>query len=242
MRVAVTGASGQLGQALLRLWPDAIPVGHTMPPVPVDLLVHAACPDWRDPWAVDDFGRFNLAVRQYANDHSPKVVNVGSWWQYAGGDARGLAYTQMKDYQMGLFPDATHVIAYSIYGPVKGFIRDLIGTITGTATDPMTTVGSQWRDFVHVDDVAAAIAVAANYAGGTWLAATGEPVRTDAVAEAFGLHLPRVEAYPAADLHYPRGLSTITAGRCRLYDYIADALATHARESWTAQRTTWKAA
>ncbi len=235
--VGITGASGQLGQALMRRWPRAIPIGHRMPDEPVSLLIHAACPDWRDEHAITEFDRFNLAVRQYANTHRPTMVNVGSWWQSAEGDCRDLSYTRLKDRQQAMFPEATHLIAYSIYGPVKGFVQAVVEHLTGGAR--LTSIGTQWRDFIHVDDVANAVEQAIGL-GGTWAAATREPVRVDAVTSAFGIHLPIVEAAPTAELRYPHPI--IQTGHSHLHDYIADALADHARQEWDRQRNYWKVA
>lgn len=239
MTVAITGASGALGQSLLRRFPDAIPVGHHMTDEPVDVLIHAACPDWRDERDVDDFGRFNLAVLQYVRRHRPTVmVNVGSWWQIAEGECRRLPYTRMKDYQQDIFPDARHVIAFSIYGPVKGFALEVVRHVTGERR--MTSVGTPWRDFIHADDVAEAIATATTLPPGVYSACSGEPVTVSSVARSFGIDVPIREQGPTAELRY--GPANIAVPTISMADYIGQSIASAAKDRWLAQQSTWKAA
>lgn len=238
MRVGITGASGQLGQALMRRYPQAIAIGHRLPDDPVDVLIHAACPNWTVDRSVTDFYRFNLAVMQYQRRWQPKVVNVGSWWQVAVGSCRYLTYTRLKDYQQALFPDAVHVVAYSIYGPSKGFSRVISDHVTGRR--PMPSVGTAWRDFIHVDDVATAVEKAIDLPPGRYSACTAEPVRLDAVASAFGINVPTENLEPRADLRYP--LERIPLITRRLSDHIAHDLAENARREWDKQRTDWRAA
>lgn len=238
MTVAVTGASGALGKALMRKFPGAIAVGHTMLSEPVDLLIHAACPDWRDERSITDFSRFNLAVRQYVTRHSPIMVNVGSWWQVAEGTCRNLAYTRLKDHQQALFPEARHVLAYSIFGPDKGFGLDVADHIAGRR--PMQTVGTAWRDFIHVDDVADAIEWSVGLKPGVYAACSQEPVRVSAVLESFGIRLPKQERPPEADLRYP--VDNIAPVTVHLSEFIAHAVAVNAAAEWAKQSREWKAA
>ena len=237
--VAITGASGQLGQALARRYPDAILIGHHMIEEPVDLLIHAACPDWRDERDVEDFGRFNLAVLQYVRRHQPTMVNVGSWWQIAEGTCRDLAYTRMKDYQQSLFPEARHVIAYSIYGPIKGYALEVVRHVTGQRR--MTTVGTPWRDFVWVDDVADAVANASMRAPGVYGAYSRKPVQVSAVARAFGIDLPIREQGPTAELRYG-DLENVATPVMSMADWIGREIALAADGKWLDQRKQWEAA
>jgi nucleoside-diphosphate-sugar epimerase len=136
-----------------------------------------------------------------------------------------------------MFPEATHLIAYSIYGHEKGFVKAVLDHITGGPKLP--SVGTQWRDFVHVDDVATAVEVAAGLTG-TWAACTKEPVRTDSLLSAFGVDLPIVEQSPTADLVYKHPV--ISTGPSRVHEFIADTIAARARRAWAQQRDDWRAA
>lgn len=238
MSIGITGASGALGKALMRRFPDALPIGHTMPDERVDLLIHAACPNWRNERDVEEFGRFNLAVKQYTMRHRPEMVNVGSWWQVAEGICRHLSYTRVKDYQQAMFPEARHVVAYSIFGPDKGFGLDVADHVAGRRT--MRTIGHAWRDFIHADDVADAIGYAATLEPGVYAACSGQPVRVSAVLASFGVTLPHMEMPPQAELRYP--LENIATPTVRLSDFIAHLLADNAAAAWAEQSREWKAA
>lgn len=238
MSIGITGASGALGKALMHRFPDAVPIGHTMPDEPLDRIVHAACPNWRDEKAIEGFSRFNLALRQYVRRHEPEMVNVGSWWQVAGGMCHYLSYTRLKDYQQGLFPEARHVVAYSIFGPDKGFGLDVADHISGKRR--MRTVGDAWRDFIHVDDVADAVAWAFGLKPGVYAACSGQPVRINAVMESFGIRLPHLDLPPQAELRYP--LENIAPVTVHLSEFIAHLVATNAASEWAQQSREWKAA
>ena len=238
MKVAVTGATGALGRALMRRYPDAIAVGHQMPDEPVDVLIHAACPNWRQEEQVKRFYAFNLEVKAYVLDHRPRMVNVGSWWQVADGMCRHLSYTRLKDHQQQMFPDAAHVIAYSIFGPDKGFGLDVADHIAGRRV--MRTIGSAWRDFIHVDDVAEAIDTATRLPAGVYAACSGQPVRVSAVLASFGIHLPKAEMPPQAELRYP--VQNIAPTTVHLSEFIAHLVAANAAQQWAEQSREWKAA
>jgi hypothetical protein len=234
----ITGASGALGKALMRLIPDAVPIGHSMPEQQLDRIIHAACPAWRNEDAIRDFDRFNLALAQYVKRHQPEMVNVGSWWQVAEGMCRHLSYTRLKDHQQHLFPDARHVVAYSIFGPDKGFGLDVARHISGER--PMRTVGTAWRDFVHTDDVVSAIVRAFEREPGVYAACTGEPVRVSAVLASFGIRLPYMEMPPQAELRYP--VENLAPTTVHLSDFIAHLVAANAAEQWAEQSRAWRAA
>lgn len=238
MSVAITGASGALGRALMRRLPDAIAVGHQMPDEPVDVLIHAACPNWRQEDAIKAFHSFNLQVKGYVLDHDPVMVNVGSWWQVAEGMCRHLSYTRLKDHQQQMFPQARHVVAYSIFGPDKGFGLDVAEHIAGRRV--MRTIGTAWRDFIHVNDVADAIIDAVNLEPGVYAACSGQPVRVSAVLAGFGINLPKAEMPPQADLRYP--LPNIAQPTVHLSEFIAHLVADNAAAQWAEQSREWKAA
>lgn len=238
MSVGITGASGALGRALMRRFPDAIAIGHEMPDERVDLLIHAACPDWRNEQAVKDFDAFNAQVRRYVSAYRSEIVNIGSWWQVADGMCRHLGYTRLKDRQQAMFPEARHLIAYSIFGPDKGFGLEVARHITGERR--MRTMGTAWRDFIHVDDVADAVAWVAGLRPGVYAACSQEPVRIDSVLRSFGIVLPKMELPPQAELRYP--VENVAATTVHLSDFIAHLVAVNAAREWAEQSRSWKVA
>lgn len=203
--IGVTGASGHLGQALLALLPDAYPIGRTLPDIPLAGIIHAAAPDYRDDEAVILFHDFNIALQQYIHhNHIRRVVIVGSWWQFAEGEARQLLYTLMKDHQRRMFP-GTHVIPYSIYGdearPGRGFIPQLIHAINGSHS--LTGLSDQPRDFIHVTDVARACVIALDVPRGTYTAATLRSETPRQIAARYGITAPDYTEHPTATPRYP---------------------------------------
>lgn len=154
MRVAVTGASGHLGQYVCQRLEfggyNVIPIGRQFPKdLEADVIWHLAAPSHRDDDACAQFMRFNDAV---ATSGIP-VINTGTWWQYAGQEAAGLYYTRMKQAQQKMF-DKT-LILFSVYGSRsrngRGFIPQLIGYANGE--NPLAGASRQQRDWVHVSDV-----------------------------------------------------------------------------------------
>jgi hypothetical protein len=237
--IGITGASGALGKALMRRFPGSLAIGRVMPTVPVDLLIHAAAPDWRDPIGVDDFRWFNDEVRDYVHRYGPQMVNVGSWWQYATGPVSDLSHTRVKRDQQEMFPAARHVIAYSIFGPDKGFNLSILDHLSGAHR--MGEILPEWRDFIHVDDVADAVAWATGLVPGAYAACSGDPVRLGTVARSFGIDLPPADPLPnSADLTYP--LENIAATTVHLAEFIAHDIATRAEQVWVRQSREWKAA
>lgn len=229
MRVAVTGASSPLGQALLRRLPNSIAVHRTMTVEPCALLIHAAAPTARDPKAVEDFRGFNLQVAEYVRRWRPSTVVIGSWWQLALGPARNVGYTREKDWALSAFPDAKHLVPYSIFGPSKGFSHDLVAHITGRRRLPGLV--TEPRDFIHVDDVAQAVLNAADRVPGQYAANSGNPIVPAVLARAFGVDLPPVEASPAATLSYR--LPNLATPTIHIADAIAQGLARHAKQRLT---------
>ena len=115
--IAVTGASGHLGSVLVEMLPDAEPIGRSIPEHTFDAIIHTAAPDYRDDDAVLAFRTFNAALEEHIEKHPPQVLIVtGSWWQHGIGSCRDVLYTRLKDEQARTFPQAVHLLPYSIYG------------------------------------------------------------------------------------------------------------------------------
>lgn len=176
--VAVTGASGHLGRVLVPyLWERGkvvAPVGRDLPPdLDADVLIHCAAPDWRDEDAIRDFARFNEAVARWAEVTGGRVVNIGSWWQYAKGDADRLSYSHLKDDQQAMFP--LTVVPFSIYGTTaregRGFIPQLLAHCRGAGT--VAAASREPRDWLHVRDLCDALRASLRAPDGTYEAATG---------------------------------------------------------------------
>jgi nucleoside-diphosphate-sugar epimerase len=176
--IAVTGASGHLGRVLVPyLWERGhivAQVGHDLPPdLDADVLIHAAAPNWKDVDAVRDFAPFNEDVARWSETTGGRVINVGSWWQYAPG-ATDLSYSRMKDDQQGMFP--VTVIPFSIYGTGsrdgRGFIPQLVAHVNGTSA--LRAASREPRDWIHVRDVCDALRAALVAPDGVYEVATRE--------------------------------------------------------------------
>ena len=176
--VAVTGASGHLGRVLVPyLWErgkTVVQVGREITPdLDADVLIHCAAPDYRDDDAVRDFAPFNEAVARWAEVTGGHVVNVGSWWQYAHGDAPGLAYSALKRDQAEMFP--VTVVPFSVYGSTaregRGFIPQLLAHCRGAGT--VTAASREPRDWLHTLDLCDALRAALVVPEGIYEAATG---------------------------------------------------------------------
>lgn len=176
--VAVTGASGHLGSVLVPyLWERGkvvTKVGRDITPdLDADVLIHAAAPHWRDEDAVRDFARFNEAVARWAEVTGGRVINVGSWWQYAHGDAPALSYSALKRDQAEMFP--VTVIPFSVYGTSardgRGFVPQLLAHLRGR--EPVTAASIEARDWLHVRDLCDALRAALRAPDGIYEAATG---------------------------------------------------------------------
>lgn len=200
--IAVTGASGHLGSRLIEIIPDAVPIRRTFPKHRVNGIIHCAAPSFKDDEKVHEFYGFNEELRKYIDTYDvTHIVNIGSWWQYALGNCQQLSYTRLKKYQQHLFPDAVHLIPYSIYGDTvrdgRGFIPQLIAHLNretqlkGLSTEP--------RDFIHVDDVAQAAIMGLVEKPGVYLAGTYAPVSPADIAHYYGITgLPPYREYPNA--------------------------------------------
>lgn len=214
--IAVTGHTGHLGRELMRFLPDALPIGREVPQhvrKNVHVLVHAAAPNWRDDHAVAMFDLYNEAIAAFIRRHDIRtVINIGSWWQYAEGDCRDLAYTLQKHRQARLMEwtgaRVVHVIPYSIYGDEaragRGFIPQLIHAIN-TNTN-VAGLSQQPRDFIHVSDVATAIITAFSATPNTYAAATNITISPRELAKIYGIQAPDYPEHPHAiprHLHPP---------------------------------------
>ena len=200
--IGVTGASGLLGSAIMRAIPDAIPIGRSIPTERFDAIIHAAKPrDITQAWQMDGF---NLALRQYCNRHRPRLVVVGSCWQILEGSSLHTEYAKMKRKQAGLFPEATHVVPYWIYGEGAGFPWRLVEAMRQGRT--FMSAGSMERDFIYVDDVARDVVTALGYQPGeTFASCTGLRVSPADLASGLGFEVFEREPEPSTILAYPLG-------------------------------------
>ena len=173
MRIAVTGATGHLGRrmvnAVVRDGHTVIPIGHTWDDhLDADVLLHLAAPDYRDEDAVRGFSLLNERIEAWSHICGSPVINTGTWWQYAGAEAKALAYTRMKADQQAMF--ATTLILFSVYGDTartgRGFIPQLLDHCRGDST--LTGASRQPRDWIHVDDVVAAYMAALGAGAGVY--------------------------------------------------------------------------
>lgn len=177
--VAVTGASGHLGSVLVPyLWERGkivVPVGREITPdLEADVLIHCAAPDYADDDAVRAFAPFNEAVARWAEVTGGRVVNVGSWWQYADGEAPTLDYSALKRDQADMFP--VTVVPFSVYGnatrQARGFIPQLLAHVRGSGK--VTAASREPRDWLHVRDLCDALRAALVAPDGIYEARTGQ--------------------------------------------------------------------
>lgn len=176
--IAVTGASGHLGRVLVPyLWERGhvvAPVGRLISPdLDADVLIHAAAPDWRDEDAVRAFAPFNEEVARWAEVTGGRVISIGSWWQYAKGDAAALSYSALKRDQAEMF--ACTVVPFSIYGTAardgRGFIPQLLAHCRDRQT--VTAASTERRDWLHVRDLCDALRAVLRAPDGIYEASTG---------------------------------------------------------------------
>lgn len=204
MRVAVTGASGHLGQYICQRLKfsghTAIPIGRQFPKdLEADIIWHLAAPNHRNDNDCSQFMWFNDAV---AMSGIP-VINTGTWWQYAGQEAAGLYYTRMKQEQQEMFD--TTLVLFSVYGSrsriSRGFIPQLIGYANGVS--PIAGASRQQRDWVHVSDVFTAFLAATWSPAGVYDIATGTTFSPYELALAVvGESLPDYQEFPNCAPHY----------------------------------------
>jgi hypothetical protein len=214
--IGVTGATGRLGREIMRLI-ESEPIGHRVPAERFDAIIHCASPRADNQIGLLKFDGFNLALRQYMNHYQPRLVVIGSCWQILKGSSHRTAYAEMKRKQTDLFPEATHVIPYWIYGMGRGFIYQLTEVINGRAT--MASAGIALRDFVHVTDVARDAITAIGMEPGMFASCTSKPVSPIDVADHFGIRLEKREPEPSTILAYP--LPQISEPKVELIEWIA---------------------
>lgn len=203
--IGVTGASGHLGSWVVEMLPDAEPIGREIPDRKFDAIIHTAAPNFRDDNAVIEFRDYNRALEDYLRRYPPDVLVItGSWWQHAEGSCRDLLYTHLKDEQVRIFPEAVHVLPYSIYGEEarsgRGFVPQLILAALGKIT--LAGLSDKPRDFIHVLDVALAHIRALDAPRGMYTAATRRLITPRDLAGLYGVSAGPLDEYPEADPKY----------------------------------------
>lgn len=177
--VGVTGASGHLGSMLVPFLLErgytVTPIGRTMPhDLDVDVVMHLAAPNWRDDAAMDDFYRFHEQVVRWREVSGGRVIQTGSWWQYAGdGHTPELYYSRIKGIQERVFD--VSLVPFSIYGTSvragRGFIPHLVAAVrAGRAS---MEASRQLRDWIHARDVCEALRACLSAPDGIYEARTG---------------------------------------------------------------------
>ena len=204
MRVAVTGASGHLGQYICQRLKfsghEVIPIGRQFPKnLEADIIWHLAAPNHRNDSDCAQFMWFNDAV---AMSGIP-VINTGTWWQYAGQEAADLYYTRIKKVQQEMFD--TTLVLFSVYGSrsriSRGFIPQLIGYANGV--NSLAGASRQQRDWVHVSDVFTAFLAATWSPAGVYDIATGTTFSPHELTLAVvGESLPDYKEFPNCAPHY----------------------------------------
>lgn len=232
MRVGITGATGHLGQAMMRYLMyrnvDVYLVGHTVPDfMRADVVFHLAAPNHRDKAACSQFTYFNEDLVLWSDKHSVPVINTATWWQHAGAEAELLFYTRTKAAQQQMFAGHTTLTLYSIYGESvrsnRGFVPQLVEHLAGRRT--LTAASTEARDFVHVDDICRA-----------YLAAIEAPVDVYDVATYLAISPMRLAQVftddpmdvwpdePSALCHYPNKRLPGWRAEIAVTQYIAQAL------------------
>ena len=189
--VGVTGASGHLGGYLTAyLWERGhivVPIGRDVPWTDrVDAVIHLAAPrDWRDEQQIADVDTFTADILTWAERIGARVINTGSWWQYAHGESAALPYSRMKDRQQARA--ATTLVPFSIYGRnarnARGFVPHLVDAIRTDRS--LTGASREPRDFVHVTDVCAAYRAALRAPDGIYEVRTGRAHTPASLAQRF---------------------------------------------------------
>ena len=160
MKVAVTGATGYLGQTMVswlaRRNVDVFLVGHRIADyMRADVVFHLAAPDHRNEQECVEFTYFNEDLATWASNHSVPVINTATWWQHAGVDAESLIYTRTKCGQQSMFADQTTLTLFSVYGATArsthGFVPQLITHLRGQQS--LAAASIEARDWIHVEDI-----------------------------------------------------------------------------------------
>ena len=203
--IAVTGASGHLGSVITSMLPECEPIGRSIPRRQYEAIIHTAAPNYRNDDDVHAFRAFNQDLAEHITEHPPDVLIItGSWWQHAIGTCTDLAYTHLKTEQRNMFPNAIHLIPFSIYGnearPGRGFIPQLINTIN--TSQALQGLSRELRDFIHVTDVALAHIQALNARPGIYELATGRTITPADLAHLFDVTAPPYDEHPTAHPQY----------------------------------------
>jgi nucleoside-diphosphate-sugar epimerase len=232
MRIAITGVTGHLGQAMVRYLStrnvDLYLVGHSVPDyMRADVVFHLAAPNQRDEQACVTFTYFNEDLVTWADKHSVPVINTATWWQHAGFEAELLFYTRTKDAQQVMFSGHTTLTLFSIYGDSlrsnRGFVPQLIEHLAGRGT--VAAASTEPRDWVHVDDVCRAYMAAIDAPVDVYDVATYLPISPMRLAQAFtDEHIDVWPDDPSALCHYPNKRLTGWRSEIAVTQYIAQAL------------------
>lgn len=227
MRVGVTGASGHLGTEVVEYLYDrghiAVPIGHTLPTHgDFDAVLHLAAPQPRDVDDIDRFRLYNRKLATWADDHNVRIINAGSWWEYAGREAQRIPYTRMKHDQRQLLGRTTLTL-FSVYGgrvrDGRGFVPQLVKHITGEQR--LQAASREPRDWVHVRDICRALELSLQAPAGHYDIATGQAISPAALLHDFtGEEIDDWPDVPSATVHY---YGTNLPGwwpRIGIHDYI----------------------
>lgn len=211
MRVAVTGASGHLGQAMLThlttLGVEFTPVGRHIPAsLRADVVFHLAAPNHKDAQACTEFTYFNEDLVTWSDKNSVPVINTATWWQHAGIDAESLIYTRTKSAQQYMFDGHTTLTLFSVYGDAgrdnRGFIPQLMQHLSGQKR--LTGASIQPRDFIHTDDVCAAYLAAISTPVGNYDIGTYSAISPQRLLQVFSNDkVGRYNDQPPAICHWP---------------------------------------
>lgn len=232
----MTGATGHLGgyvvPHLRAAGHEVIPVARTVPlGMDADVMLHLAGPrDWRDESQVDALEAFNRQVILWRTEHEDaRVVACGSWWQYAGPDAQGLAYTRMKERQQA-WADVT-VVLFSVYGDRpqagRGFVPHLVDAVRSGVRLP--EAGRELREWLHAEDATRALEAAMSAPDGVYEAASWCQYSPAALAVSVGQgHLPARSEHPSAHPFHRHRSVPGWAARIDVLTHIRNTLAREA--------------
>jgi nucleoside-diphosphate-sugar epimerase len=232
MRVAITGATGHLGQAMVRYLMrrniDVYLVGHRVTDfMRADVVFHLAAPDHRNESDCATFTYFNEDLIRWSEKHSVPVINTATWWQHAGFESELLFYTRVKTAQQAIFAGHTTLTLFSIYGESarsgRGFVPQLIEHLAGRGT--LRAASLEPRDWVHMDDVCRAFMAALDAPADVYDVATYLQLSPMKLAQVFTDEPLEVWTdEPSALCHYPNNRLPGWRAEIAVTQYIAHAL------------------